>query len=61
METANTSETSLNFYKTTRRNNPEDNHFHTRRRENLKSYEEGFFLISKIRTRNVESEIKQGM
>jgi hypothetical protein len=26
MEAVNTSETSVNFYKTTRRNNPEDNH-----------------------------------
>jgi hypothetical protein len=26
MEAASTSETSVNFYQTTRRNNPEDNH-----------------------------------
>jgi hypothetical protein len=38
MEAASTSETSVNFYQTTRRNNPEDSHFHTRRRENLKSH-----------------------
>jgi hypothetical protein len=38
MEAASTSETSANFYQTTRRNNPEDNHRHTRSRENLKSY-----------------------
>jgi hypothetical protein len=37
MEAANTSETSVNFYRTTRRNNPEDSHLHTRRRENLRS------------------------
>jgi hypothetical protein len=37
-ETASTSETSVNFYKTTLRNNPEDSHLHTRRRENLKSH-----------------------
>jgi hypothetical protein len=36
MEAASTSETSVNFYQTTRRNNPEDSHLHTRRRENLK-------------------------
>jgi hypothetical protein len=36
MEAANTSETSVNFYQTTRRNIPEDGHLHTRRRENLK-------------------------
>jgi hypothetical protein len=37
METASTSETSRNFYQTTRRNNPEDSHLRTHRRENLKS------------------------
>jgi hypothetical protein len=35
---SNTSETSLNFCQTTRRNNPEDNHLHTHRLEKLKSY-----------------------
>jgi hypothetical protein len=34
-EAANTSETSVNFYQTTRRNNPEDSHLHIRRREIL--------------------------
>jgi hypothetical protein len=29
MEAASTSETSVNFYQTTRRNNPEDSHLHT--------------------------------
>jgi hypothetical protein len=38
MEAARTSETSVNFYQTTRRNNSEDSHLHTRRRENLKSH-----------------------
>jgi hypothetical protein len=28
MEAASTSETSVNFYQTARRNNPEDSHFH---------------------------------
>jgi hypothetical protein len=37
-EAESTSETSVNFYQTTRRYNPEDSHLHTRRRENLKSY-----------------------
>jgi hypothetical protein len=37
MEAASSSETSVNFYQTTRRNNPEDSHLHARRRENLKS------------------------
>jgi hypothetical protein len=36
MEAASTSETSVNFYQTTRRYNPEDSHLHNRRRENLK-------------------------
>jgi hypothetical protein len=36
MEAANTSETSINVYQTTRRNNPEDSHLHARRRGNLK-------------------------
>jgi hypothetical protein len=35
---ASTSETSENFHQTTGRNNPEDSHLHTRRRENLKSH-----------------------
>jgi hypothetical protein len=38
MGTASTSETSVNFYQTTRRNGPEDSHLHTRRPENLKSH-----------------------
>jgi hypothetical protein len=38
MEAASTSETSANFYQTTRRNIPEDSYLHTRRRENLKSH-----------------------
>jgi hypothetical protein len=38
MESASTSETSVNFYQTTQRNNPEDSHLHTRLRENLKSH-----------------------
>jgi hypothetical protein len=38
MEVASTSEMSVKFYQTTRRNNPEDSHLHTRRRENLKSH-----------------------
>jgi hypothetical protein len=37
MEAASTSETSANFYQTTRRNNPKDSHLHTGRFKNLKS------------------------
>jgi hypothetical protein len=44
MEEASTSESSVNFYQTTRRNNPEDSHLHTRRRENLKSHLVHFLL-----------------
>jgi hypothetical protein len=39
MEAASTSETSVNFYQTTRRYNPEDNHLHTRSRENLTQFQ----------------------
>jgi hypothetical protein len=42
MEAARTSETLVNFYRTTRRYNPEDSHLRTHRRENLK------FLIYKV-------------
>jgi hypothetical protein len=38
MKATSTSETSVNFYQTTRRNNPGDSHLHTHRRENLKSH-----------------------
>jgi hypothetical protein len=37
MEAVSTSETSVNFYETTRRNIPKDSHLHIRRCENLKS------------------------
>jgi hypothetical protein len=38
MEAGSTSETSVNFYKTTWRKIPEDSHLHTRRLENVKPY-----------------------
>jgi hypothetical protein len=37
MEAESTSETSVNFYQTERRNISEDSHLHIRCRENLKS------------------------
>jgi hypothetical protein len=37
MEAASTSKTSVNIYQTERHNIPENNHLHTRHRENLKS------------------------
>jgi hypothetical protein len=40
-----TYETSVNFYQTTRRNNPEDSHLHTGRRENLKSQKTILFTV----------------
>jgi hypothetical protein len=40
MEAASTSETSANFYLTTGRNNPEDSHLNTHRRENPKSQQD---------------------
>jgi hypothetical protein len=47
MGAASTSETSVNFYQTTRCNNPEDNHLHTLSRENLQSHRWNnyFFLL----------------
>jgi hypothetical protein len=38
VEAAGTSETSINFYQTTRLDKPEDSHLQNRRRENLKSH-----------------------
>jgi hypothetical protein len=43
MEATITSETSVIFYQTTRRNNPEDSLLHIRRRENLKFKEWTWF------------------
>jgi hypothetical protein len=39
MEAGSTSETSINFHQTTRRNIPEDSHLHIRRVDNLKSHQ----------------------
>jgi hypothetical protein len=39
MEAVSTSQTSVNLYEITRRNNPEDSRLHNRRRENLKSHQ----------------------
>jgi hypothetical protein len=46
MKAARTSETSVKFHQTTLRNNPQDSHLHTRRRENLKSHLTPYCLIS---------------
>jgi hypothetical protein len=37
MEAASTPKALINLHQTTRRNNPEDSHFHTNRHEKLKS------------------------
>jgi hypothetical protein len=43
MKAASTSETSVNFYQSTRRYNPEESHIYIRRHEDLKSHlKEGF-------------------
>jgi hypothetical protein len=39
MEAASTSETSVNFYKTTRRNNTEGSHLHICKRVNLTTHQ----------------------
>jgi hypothetical protein len=52
MEAANTSETLVNFYQTTRHYNPEDSHLRTHRRENLKSYVEKFLVFPKFEGRS---------
>jgi hypothetical protein len=38
IEASSTSETSVNLYQIIRRNNPEDSHLNTRRRQNLNSH-----------------------
>jgi hypothetical protein len=61
MEEVLTSETSVNFYETARRNIPEDCHLHTRRRENLKSHkalQNMYFspnIVSDIKSRRIKS------
>jgi hypothetical protein len=40
VEAASTSETSVSFYRATRRYNPEDGHLHTRLSKNLKYHSE---------------------
>jgi hypothetical protein len=52
MEAADTSEPSVNFYQTTGRNNPEDSHLHSRRRENLKSHNINLLAIKYPRVVN---------
>jgi hypothetical protein len=47
MEAVKISETSMNFlYHATRRKNPEDSHFHSQRRENLKYHAKQLLVVS---------------
>jgi hypothetical protein len=46
MEAASTSETLVNFYQITRRNNLKDSHLHKQHRENLKSYRDISLFVS---------------
>jgi hypothetical protein len=45
IEAISTSEKSVNFYQTTRRNIPEDSRLYTCRRENLKLPNNGLFAV----------------
>jgi hypothetical protein len=45
MDAASASETSVNFYQTTWRKNPEDSHLRTHRRENVKSHTVGLYEL----------------
>jgi hypothetical protein len=56
MEAASTSKTLVNFYWTTQRNNQEDSHLHTRRRENLTSR-----LLSNLRCNLVNVELLRNL
>jgi hypothetical protein len=53
METGSTSETSANFYKTTRRIMPGDSHRHNSRRENIKT--RLFKTVSYVRLNYIQS------
>jgi hypothetical protein len=55
MEAASISKTSINFYQTSRRNNPEDSHRHIHRRENLTSH----LVLSELETSLDQSGTEQ--
>jgi hypothetical protein len=55
MGATSTSETSPNFYQTTRHNNPEANHIHARRPENLKSHLKMLHVSHTHNTQNISS------
>jgi hypothetical protein len=56
MEAVSTYETSVNFYQTTRRNIPEESHFHTRRSEKLKSHLT-FYFVNLFTGYNAQAEL----
>jgi hypothetical protein len=60
VKAARTSQTSVYFYQTTQRNNPEDSHFHACRCGKLKSYFE-IFAFMKIKEKNIRRCIKTVM
>jgi hypothetical protein len=59
VEAVSTSETSVNFYQTTRCNIPEDRHLLTRRRENLKSRSSLWWWrqYSPLKRRSISTEL----
>jgi hypothetical protein len=59
MQAASTSETSVNFYRTTRRNNTEDSHLHTHRLEELKfhNFKQFLEMYVKINVYNAEEHL----
>jgi hypothetical protein len=61
MEAVSTSETSVNFHKTTRCNIPEGCHLHNRRRENLKSHLKDAGLFSRPRELWRHLSLKKGL
>jgi UDP-N-acetylglucosamine 2-epimerase len=61
MEAAGTSETSVNFYQTTRHSNPEYSHLRTHRRENLKSHRAEQDLTAITRLRELMVQVNQRM
>jgi hypothetical protein len=60
LEAGTTCETLVNLYQTTRRNNPEDCHLHTRRRANLKSHSPRLSVIGNSKAVNMLTDCKMG-
>jgi hypothetical protein len=61
IEAAKTSETSVNFYQTTRRYKPEDSHLRNHRHENLKSYLRcGIFIQNGIKEKQEKKSGEEG-